>query len=113
MSSKRSAGHKNGFEGLVISRYHCAIEEEEEVTVTGGSRSKRDVTRYRINGESEVLPKLLTDRYTHACGHITDTNGNTVSCKHVKCKNINFLSCRFTSLRVVGMEVQWHPLKHF
>ena len=56
----------------------CSIEEEHEVTITGGY-SKTLVTRYKMNGDSEALPRLKIGRYLHACGRFTNSDGDIVS----------------------------------
>ena len=57
----------------------CSIEEEQEVTITGGSHSYTRVTRYKMNGDSEALPRLKIGRYLHACGRFTNSDGDIVS----------------------------------
>ena len=59
--------------------FACAIQEEQEVTITGGSGSGSKVTRYQMSGQSEALPNLVTGRSQHTCGVFTNTDGNIVS----------------------------------
>ena len=65
----------------------CAIEEEHEVTLTGGSASdthadyeyKARVIRYKMSGDFEDLPSMNTGRSSHACGLFTNIEGEIVS----------------------------------
>ena len=68
-------------------RRHCAIEDGEEVVLTGGVSggggwnseiTENRVTRYNIQGEATPLPSLNTARYNHACGTIRKSDGTTV-----------------------------------
>ena len=60
--------------------YHCAIEDDDEVVLTGGHDGSQSlVTRYNVKGEATSLPSLLTGRYLHACGTITTADQETVS----------------------------------
>ena len=70
---------------LPICSRACAIEENEEVTITGGQENEggyiptKKVTRYKSDGKSENLPKMKIERFNHACAQITSTDGNIVS----------------------------------
>ena len=63
----------------------CAIEEEHEVTLTGGwsldtgTEWGYRVIRYKSSGEFEDLPSMDTWRQGHACGHFTNVEGEIVS----------------------------------
>ena len=61
--------------------YHCAIEDGDEVVLTGGldTASRTLVTRYNAEGEATSLPSLNTGRYLHACGTITTADQEKVS----------------------------------
>ena len=61
--------------------YHCAIEDGDEVVLTGGfdTASGSLVTRYNVEGEATSLPSLNTGRYLHACGTITTADQEKVS----------------------------------
>ena len=62
--------------------YHCAIEDGDEVVLTGGSDGQRTqslVTRYNVEGEATSLPSLNTGRFLHACGTITTADQEKVS----------------------------------
>ena len=73
-----------------VHRYHCAIEDGDEVVLTGGTScvivNGRDVctaysvtvTRYNIQGQATPLPSLNQKRRSHACGKFTDSNGEEV-----------------------------------
>ena len=63
----------------MVFRYHCAIETEEAVVLTGGPDSMFLVTQYNIEGEAEDLPNLITGRYNHACGEVARSDGSIVS----------------------------------
>ena len=73
---------------FVNPRYHCAIETEEAVVLTGGSASMSLVTKYNMEGKAEDLPSLITGRYNHACGETANSDGSIVSLgtwKHDEC----------------------------
>ena len=61
--------------------YHCAIEDGDEVVLTGGGdiASHSLVTRYSVEGEATSLPSLNTGRFLHACGTITTADKEKVS----------------------------------
>ena len=59
--------------------YHCAIEEYDEVVLTGGSETRSLVTRYNVEGEATSLTSLITGREHHACGIFTDADLQMVS----------------------------------
>ena len=63
--------------------YHCAIEDDDEVVLTGGvgshGWSDDGVTRYNVEGEATSLPSLITGRFSHACGTFTTADQETVS----------------------------------
>ena len=59
--------------------YHCAIEDDDEVVLTGGSYTRSLVTRYTVEGEATSLPSLITGRYYHACGTVTTADQEMVS----------------------------------
>ena len=63
----------------MVFRYHCAIETEEALVLTGGSASMFLVTKYNIEGQAEDLPNLIYGRYNHACGKVTRSDGSIVS----------------------------------
>ena len=69
----------------------CAIEDGEEVVVTGGIKrgekpkgepypysSESTVTRYNIQGKATPLTSLNNERNNHACGIIKKSDGSTV-----------------------------------
>ena len=58
----------------------CAIEEEQEVTITGGLKNGGDIViRYTVvNGYHHILPSLKIRRHSHACGHFTNSEGAIV-----------------------------------
>ena len=61
--------------------YSCAIDDGEEVVLTGGvswGSTVTTVTRYNIQGQATHLPSLNTARYHHACGTIKKSDGATV-----------------------------------
>ena len=59
--------------------FHCAIEDDNSVVLTGGSDTLPLVTRYTVEGEATSLPSLNTGRYLHACGTITTADQEKVS----------------------------------
>ena len=59
--------------------YYCAIEDDDEVVLTGGSETRSLVTRYTVEGEATTLPSLNTGRFLHACGTITTADQELVS----------------------------------
>ena len=59
--------------------YHCAIEEYDEVVLTGGSETRSLVTRYNAEGEATSLPSHITGREHHPCGTFTTADLETVS----------------------------------
>ena len=64
-----------------ISSAACAIELEESVIVTGGIASLlhlKHVTEYDQVGNYKELPKLLTGRYGHGCGHYINNDNKMV-----------------------------------
>ena len=69
------------FQVIYFSR-GCAIEEEQEVVITGTGTNDRRVTRYKMSGESESLPSLNTPRNLNACGYFINSEGATVSISH-------------------------------
>ena len=48
--------------------YHCSIEDDDSVVLTGGHNAWSLVTRYNVKGEANSLPSLKTGRMCHACG---------------------------------------------
>ena len=69
--------------------YHCAIEDGNEVVLTGGLDNHEGhsirigdmvdwVTRYNMQGQATSLPALNTARNHHACGTIKKSDGATV-----------------------------------
>ena len=70
----------------------CAIQEEEEVTLTGGSDKikyiptpnsagpMKKVTRFRKDGTRENLPDMNKRRYNHACGYFIKSDETIVRC---------------------------------
>ena len=75
-----------------VHRYHCAIEDGDEVVLTGGTScvivNGRDVchysvtvTRYNIQGQATPLPSLNQKRRFHACGKFTNSNSEEVKNK--------------------------------
>ena len=71
-------GHNNDHHCYIS--YHCAIEDDDEVVLTGGHDGSQSlVTRYNVKGEATSLPSLNTGRYLHACGTITTADQETVS----------------------------------
>ena len=68
----------------------CAIQEEEEVTLTGGSDKTKysynpggpmkKVTRFRKDGTRENLPDMNKRRYNHACGYFIKSDETIVRC---------------------------------
>ena len=48
--------------------FHCAIEDDDSVVLTGGHNAWSLVTRYDVKGEATHLPSLKTGRMCHACG---------------------------------------------
>ena len=81
------------FEVLVACSDSCAIDDGEEVVLTGGLKrirkknvihhsytyfSESTVTRYNIQGEATPLPSLNIGRNNHACGIIKKSDGSTV-----------------------------------
>ena len=84
----------------MVFRYHCAIETEEAVVLTGGYVSMFLVTKYNIEGEAEDLPNLIYGRCNHACGEVTRSDGSIVSLgmEHENIMNVTFhhlQPCRF------------------
>ena len=63
---------------LLFFRWACSIQEEQEVTITGGKYSYTKVTTYQMNGEAQELPDLITGRGYHACGHFKNSDGDIV-----------------------------------
>ena len=78
------------FEVLVACSDSCAIDDGEEVVLTGGTKrgekekhpykhsTVNTVTRYNIQGQSTTLPSLNTARGEHACGTFKKSDGATV-----------------------------------
>ena len=78
--------------GNTLHRYQCAIEDGDEVVLTGGhicnninnindpqcSSSTGTVTKYNVRGQATSLPSLNAGRHHHACGTFTDSNGAKV-----------------------------------
>ena len=64
---------------IFISSLACAIELEDRVVVTGGSRSGATVQVYTLSGAQEQLPSLQTGRRSHACAHYLDRQDRVVS----------------------------------
>ena len=68
----------------IMIRYHtsnyCAIGDDNEVVLTGGSAKDLEnlVTRYNMEGKVTTLPSLKTGRMVHTCGKFTNKNGETV-----------------------------------
>ena len=65
--------------------YSCAIEDGEEVVLTGGEdedssgeSSVTTVTRYNMQGQATTLPSLNHGRYLLACGTIQKSYGAKV-----------------------------------
>ena len=63
----------------------CAIEEEHEVIITGGSANyvttwQETVVKYTVTGKKENLPSLNKGRQQHACGHFKNSESSTVLC---------------------------------
>ena len=75
---------------LPHDRFHCAIEDGDEVVLTGGhicngplhnplcQFSTGTVTKYNVLGPDMSLPSLTAGRHHHACGSFTDSNGAKV-----------------------------------
>ena len=73
---------------LTACSYSCAIDDGDEVVLTGGygclapdckeDNTVTTVTRYNIQGEATPLPTLNTGRNNHACGTIKKSDGATV-----------------------------------
>ena len=59
--------------------YACAIEDDDEVVLTGGEDALTLVTRYDMQGRATTLPSLNTGRRYHACGRLKKSDGATVS----------------------------------
>ena len=63
--------------------HHCGIDDDDEVVLTGGQDSQFiihwSVTKYNMEGEATFLPALITARYLHACGKVTNADMETVS----------------------------------
>ena len=59
---------------------HCAIEDGDEVVLTGGLEDPftSRVTRYNMQGQATTLPSLNTGRHHHVCGKIEKSDGATV-----------------------------------
>ena len=76
----------------MVFRYHCAIETEEAVVLTGGYVSMFLVTKYNMEGEAEDLPNLIYGRCNHACGEVTRSDGSIVSLgmEHENMMNLTF-----------------------
>ena len=72
-------GHNNDLHYYISN--HCAIEDDDEVVLTGGydTASRSLVTRYNVEGEATSLPSLNTGRHHHACGTFTTADQETVS----------------------------------
>ena len=76
---------------LTACSYSCAIDDGEEVVLTGGHGclapvcSGKDwtelttVTRYNMQGQATTLPSLNTARGEHACGTFKTSDGAKVS----------------------------------
>ena len=95
----------------IFIRYHCAIETEEEVVLTGGYYSQSLVTKYNIEGQAEALPSLITGRYNHACGKIARTDGSIVSLGTWWVRNyIYSIALNLVDLYRDWWERQWWPI---
>ena len=72
-------GHNNDHHYYISN--HCAIEDDDELVLTGGVGSAKmaTVTRYNMEGEATSLPYLITGRNYHACGKFTSADLETVS----------------------------------
>ena len=81
--------------------YSCAIEDGEEVVLTGGEdedssgeSSVTTVTRYNMQGQTTTLPSLNTGRSYHACGTIKKSDGTTVrAANKLLCHTVILSSC--------------------
>jgi len=76
-------GENNGVTGFPMkynTREACAITDEttNTVIITGGTNTKRTVSRYGSAGHIEDLPSLNQGRYHHGCGAYTDDSGEQV-----------------------------------
>ena len=82
---------------LTACSYSCAIDDGEEVVLTGGYGcsasycSGKDwtelttVTRYNMQGQATTLPSLNTARGEHACGSFKKADGAKVREPVKKC----------------------------
>ena len=59
--------------------YACSIDLGQTVVFTGGLRNERTVTEYNEDGQSKVLPQLMTGRLYHGCSSYVDKDGNIVT----------------------------------
>ena len=71
---------------LTACSYSCAIDDGEEVVLTGGYgcltpdycndwTELTTVTRYNMQGKATTLPSLNTARGEHACGTLKKSDG--------------------------------------
>ena len=61
-------------------RYACAIQDQQDVVITGGTFSNEKVIKYlKIDGTSQNLPDLNQGYLLHACGLFLNSDGETVS----------------------------------
>ena len=51
---------------------------EETVIITGGFKTRTQVTVYNTEGFVEDWPSLNTGRYYHGCGHFVNTHNQVV-----------------------------------
>ena len=51
---------------------------EETVIITGGFKTKTQVTVYNTEGFLADWPSLNTGRYLHGCGHFVNTDNHVV-----------------------------------
>ena len=61
-----------------FSSYTCAINDGDEVVLTGGFENGRAVAVYSSNGFQSYLPDLNVARQDHACSSYHDDNDEKV-----------------------------------
>ena len=64
---------------FTLFRWSCGIELDDKFVVTGGHLSLRTVAVFTETGNVTYLPKMMKDRYYHACAKFVNNKGNTVS----------------------------------
>ena len=67
---------------ILVVRYSCAIDLEEEVVITGSGWWSTFVSGqafvYNVSGLVRELPKLTYGRWMHGCGHYFSSDNKLV-----------------------------------